>query len=123
MQRRTWNVLMLDGVDTTRRLYIDEVDDAEFAALRKPSGLLVDAIVIVELLTKRRPFVVIDHHGKSLGTVLADKRFDNRKGLTRARCPHNPRTTKAVDNIDPALTELAFVIVAHGDVDGIFVLD
>lgn len=114
---------MLDGVDTARRLYIDEVDDAEFAALRQPSGLFIDAIVIVEFLTKRRPFVVIDHHGKSLGTVLADKRFYDREGLTRTRCPHNPRTTKAVDDIDPAFTELAFVIIAHGDVDGIFVLD
>ena len=54
--------------------------------------------------------------------MLANKRFDDGERLTRTRSTHNPRTAKRVNDVHPSLPELAFIVVAHGNIDRVFVL-
>ena len=55
--------------------------------------------------------------------MLADERFDDGECLTRAWCADHPSAAEGVYYIHPALAELALIVVAHGDVDAILVLD
>ena len=55
--------------------------------------------------------------------MLADKRLDDGERLTRTRRTDNPCASERIDDIDPSLAELSLVIVAHGNIDAVFVLD
>ena len=53
--------------------------------------------------------------------MLPDKRLDDGKSLTTARCADYPSASERVVDVHPTFTELAFVIIAHGDIDRVFV--
>ena len=55
--------------------------------------------------------------------MLSDERFDDRERLTRTRRTDNPCATEWVCNIHPALAELPLVVVTHGDIHRILVLN
>ena len=103
-------------------LHIHEVDDVELAALRGQALLLVQLVVVVEFLGERWELVVIDHHGKAFGRVLAQERLDDGEGLTRARRADHPRRAERVHDIHPPLAELTLIVVAHRDVHAVLVL-
>ena len=77
--------------------------------------------MVIELLGKRGELVIINHHRKALGTVLADERLDNAESLTRAWCADDPCASERIDDINPSLAELTLIIVAHGDIDAVLV--
>ena len=79
--------------------------------------------MVVELLGEGRELVIVHHHRKALGRVLTDERLDNRKGLTRSRRTHHERTTEGVVDVDPSVTELTVIVVAHGDVHAVLGID
>jgi len=79
--------------------------------------------MIIQLLGKRRELIVINDHSKTFGTMLTDKRLDNRECLTTTRSTDYPCSTKGVDDIDPSFAELAFVIIPHRNVHTIFIVD
>ena len=114
---------MLNRVHTARIFHIHEIDDVELTARRRLALRLVDAVMVVELLGEGRELVIVNHHRKALGRVLTDERLDNRKGLTRSRRTHHERTTEGVVDIDPSMTELAVIVVAHGDVHAVLGID
>ena len=78
------DILPLDGVHSVRVLYIGEVNDAETAVIGQRSLLAVLAVLIKKVARQCRELIVIDHHGKALGTVLADERVDDAEGLSRS---------------------------------------
>ena len=55
--------------------------------------------------------------------MLTDERLDDRKGLTRSRRTHHERTTEGVIDVNPAMTELTVIVVAHGDVHAVLGID
>ena len=73
---------MLDRIDPSAVLHIDEVDDIEAATFRQLLLLLVLQIVIVKLGGQRRKLIVVHYHSKALLTVLSEKRLDDGEGLT-----------------------------------------
>ena len=116
------NVLPLNGVHTIRVLHISEVDDAEAAVIGQRSLLAVLAVLVEEVAGQCRELVVIDHHGKALGTVLADERVDDTEGLTRAGRAQDDGGAERVDDVDPAVVQTLLVVVDHRDVDAVLVL-
>ena len=55
--------------------------------------------------------------------MLSDEWLYDGEGLTRARSADHPCATEGIDDIHPALAELRLVVVAHGDVHAILVLN
>jgi hypothetical protein len=80
-------------------LHIGEVDDAEAAVRGQFALLTVLAVLVEEVPCQSRELVVIDHHGKALGTVLADERVDDAEGLTGARRSQDDGGTEGIDYI------------------------
>ena len=78
--------------------------------------------MVVKFRGKCREFIVIYNHGKPLGTVLTDERFNDTECFTRAGSSHDPRPAERVADTDPSLAELPLVIVAHRDIHAVFVL-
>ena len=66
--------------------------------------------------------VVVHYHRKAFFAMLTNERFDDGEGLTRAWCTDHPRSAERIDDVHPSLTKLAFIVVAHRDVDGVSVL-
>ena len=100
-------------------LHVHEVNHIELAALGQLSELLVFLVVVVQFRGQRRELVVIDHHREPLGRVLSDKRLDDTECLARPRCSDYPCSTKTVGYIGPAFTELALVVISHGDIHAV----
>ena len=71
------DILLLNRVYPSGVFHIHKIDHREFAAFGKIAELLVFKVMIVEFCGKCRPFVIIDHHRKTLCRVLTDKRLDN----------------------------------------------
>ena len=117
------NVLLLDRIDACAVLNIDKVNDIEVTAFWQVTLHLIFPIMIIELGCKRRELVVIDNHCKTLGRMLTDIRLYDRECLSGTGRAHNPCASEGIDNIDPTPPELALVVVAHRDIDGILVLD
>ena len=67
--------------------------------------------------------VIIYNHREPLGRVLPDERLDKRECLAAARSSYYPCASKTVAYRNPSLAELSLVIVSHGDVHTVFVLD
>ena len=88
------------------------------------SGMYFRWIGFTRLLysTQCRELIVIDHHGKALGTVLADERVDDAEGLTRAWRSQDDGSTERVDDVDPAVVQLLLVVVDHRDVYAVLIL-
>ena len=80
--RQVAYVLLLDRIDSTAILHIDEVDDSKLAAFGKEVLFLVLSIVVVELGGQGWELIVVHYHGEALLGVLSDIRLDNREGLT-----------------------------------------
>ena len=114
---------MLDRVHPSRILHVHEVDDVELTSCRRLAFRLVDAVVIIEFLGEGRELVVVNHHRETLGRVLTDERFDDREGLTRSRRTHDESATEGVVDVNPAVTELAVIVVTHGNIYSIFRID
>ena len=79
--------------------------------------------MVVELSGKRRKLVVIHYHSKALGTVLSNEWLNDGKGLTRTRSANHPSTSERIDDVHPALAELRLIVVAHGNIHTILVLN
>ena len=116
------DILPLDGVHTIRVLHISEVDDAEAAVIGQRSLLSVLAVLVEEVAGQCRELIVIDHHGKALGTVLADERVDDAEGLTRAGRTQDDGGAERVDDVDPAVVQTLLVVIDHRDIDAVLVL-
>ena len=67
--------------------------------------------------------VVIHHHGETFGRMLSDKRLYDTESLTRSRCSNYPCSSKAVAYRNPPLTEFTLIVVSHGDIYAVFILD
>ena len=72
---KVWYVLPLDWINAVGVFHIREIHDMESAVLRQVAVFLVLAVLVEEVLAKCRELVVIDHHGKTLGRMLPDKRI------------------------------------------------
>lgn len=120
--RQVGNVLPLNGVHTIRVLHISEVDDAEAAVPGQRALLAVLAVLVEEVAGQCRELIVIDHHGKALGTVLADERVDDPEGLTRAGRTQDDGGAERVDDVDPAVVQFLLVVIDHRDIDAVLVL-
>ena len=79
--------------------------------------------MIVKFSGKCRKFVVIDHHRKALGTMLADERFYDAERLTAARSSDYPCSSETVAYRHPSLAKFTFVIVPHRYIHAILVLN
>lgn len=55
--------------------------------------------------------------------MLTDKRLNNGESLTGTGSADNPCATERIGDVYPSLTELALIVIAHGDIDRISVLD
>ena len=55
--------------------------------------------------------------------MLSDEWLNDGEGLTRTRSADHPCTSEGIDDVHPALTELRLVVVAHGDVHAVLVLN
>ena len=66
-------------------------------------------------------FVVIYDHRETLCGVLTDKRFYDGESLTGTGSADHPCTTERIADVNPTFTKLALVIIAHGDIDRVFV--
>ena len=119
--RKIGNVLPLNGVNTIRVLHISEVDDAEAAVIGQRALLTVLAILVEEIAGQSRKLVVIDHHGKALGTVLADEGVDDAEGLARAGRAQDNGSTERIDDVDPAVVKLLLVVIDHRDIDAVLI--
>ena len=53
--------------------------------------------------------------------MLSDIRFYHRKGLTGAWSSHNPRTSEWIDDVYPAVSEFATIIITHRYIDREFI--
>ena len=120
--RQVGNILPLDGVHTVGILYIGEVDNAEAAVLGERALFTILAVLVEEVTGQCRELVIIDHHGKPLGAVLANERVDDTEGLTRSGRTQDDGSTEGVDDIDPAVVQTLLVVVDHRDIDAILVL-
>ena len=120
--RKVGDILPLDGIHTVAILHVGEVDDAEAAVLGKRAQLAVFAVLIEEITGQCREFVVIDHHRKTLGTVLANERVYDAEGLTRAGRTKDDGGAERVDDVDPAVVQLLLVVIDHRDIDAVLVL-
>ena len=120
--RQVGNVLPLDGVHTIGVFHIGEVDDAETAVRGQLALLAVLAVLIEEVPCQSRELIVIDHHGKALGTVLADERVDDAEGLTGAGRSQDDGGTEGIDDVDPAVVQALLIVVDHRDIDTVLVL-
>ena len=79
------NILPLDGVHSVAVFHIGEIDDVEVTVLRKMTIALVLTVLIEQLLSQRRELVVIHHHGKALGRVLANEWVDDSETFAGSR--------------------------------------
>ena len=121
-RRKIIDVLCLNGVHPFAVLHIHEVDDVELASFWHFAELLVFFVMIVKFSGKCRKFVVIDHHRKALGTMLADERFYDAERLTAARSSDYPCSSETVAYRHPSLAKFTFVIVPHRYIHAILVL-
>ena len=55
--------------------------------------------------------------------MLSDEWLNDGKGLTRTRSADHPCTSEGVDDVHPAFAELRLVVVAHGNIHAILVLN
>ena len=55
--------------------------------------------------------------------MLSDEWLNDGEGLTRTRSADHPGTSEGIDDVHPSLAELRLVVVAHGDIHAILVLN
>ena len=55
--------------------------------------------------------------------MLSDEWLNDGEGLTRTRSADHPCTSEGIDDVHPSLAELRLVVLAHGDIHAILVLN
>ena len=121
--REIGNILLLDRIDAVGMADIGEVDDTEGTVFRQMTVLLVLVVVVKQLPGKCRELIVIDHHRKALGRMLADKGVNDAEGLTRAGSAKDKCTTERIGDVDIAVVHLVLVVEDHRYIDGILIAD
>ena len=120
--RQIGDVLPLDGIHAIGVFHIGEVDDAEAAVRGQLALFAVLAVLIEEVSCQSWELIVIDHHGKALGTVLADEWVDDAEGLTGAGRSQDDGSTEGIDDVDPSVVQTLLIVVDHRDIDTVLVL-
>ena len=109
----------IEGVAAVRTPGVVEIDDAEL----RPHGIpvLMPQQVVVGDRGEVVELVIVDVKRIPLFDALTDVTVDDGIALSRAGRSEDHRRAEGIDDIDPSLPPCAVIIVAGGEVDGIFV--